>query len=203
MMTIKKMLLLAGMALAALAFTVPATASAVDVWTVDGETLGPGEEATQAFEGFFGFTTPIPIVPVHTTFGCEITITINAVGQSGGTVEVFNKTTETCKGTGVFGGCTVKSHSSNPPWAIDISTTPATVTGPITVHNVYDKAEGNCPIATTHLVFNSLSVMPISSEGSVTELVISGLATNGSVALSGSFTAEDLPDEPALGIEEL
>ena len=203
-MTIKKMLLLASMALAAVAFAVPATASAkTDVWTADGETLGPGEEATAGFEGFLAFTTPQPAVPVHSTYGCQVTVAINAVGEAGGTVEAFNPTTGTCEGTGVFTGCKLKEHTTNPPWNINVATTPGSVTGPITIHNIYEGCGFGSP--TSHLVFNAVSVEPTVIGGDLT-FTVAGIATNGVTTALGSVSQETkdgkpVNGQPLLGIE--
>ena len=167
-------------------------------WTADGETLGFGEEATAAFEGFFGWTIPSPIVPVHSTFGCPVTITIIAVGLSGGEIESYNPTTANCSGTGIYAGCKLKGDTTNPPWNIDISSMPATVAGPVTIHNAFE----GCPtgITTSHLVFESLAVTP-SVIGGHLSLDITGKSTSGIFITSGSFTAESGPFEPSLGIE--
>ena len=200
-MTIKKMLLLASMALAAVAFAAPATASAVDVWTADGDTLGPGNEATAGFEGFINFTTPPPAVPVHSSFGCQVTVAIKAVGEAGGTVESFNPTTDTCQGTGIFVNCKLKEDTSNPPWNISIASTPGTVSGPITIHYIYQ----DCPVTTSHIVFASISVAPNVINGDLT-FTVGGLATNGFTTVSGAISQETedghtVDGQPLLGIE--
>jgi hypothetical protein len=196
---------------ALVAFAVPATASATDVWTdwngLKHETLGVGKTASQSFEGFLGFTTPSPPLPVKSSFGCNVTVEIRAEGPSGGKVTKFVPTTTECDGTGIFAGCVLREDFSNittidiiegeeevtENWAIDVSPTPAKVTatsGDLTIHNIYQE----CPsgVTTSHLEFGSLVVTPnLTGEGTIAALSISAGATNGATIVSGTVTPEN------------
>ena len=196
---IKKMLL-AGMVLAGVAFAAPATASAKDVWTADGETLGPGEEATASFEGFIGFTTSPPVIPVHSVFGCPVTVSINAVGPSGGTIETFKPTTGFCEGTGIFKGCVLTHATSSPPWEVSISSTPGMAPGPVTVHNEYHGCISG--ITTTHLVYEPMTLTPMVSGGHLA-FAVSGIASNGNTTTFGTLSSETASNQPRLGIETI
>jgi hypothetical protein len=191
---LKKMMLLAMAVGALVAFAAPAVASA-DVWTDDGVALEEEQTAVQAFEGELSFSikTPFP-----STFGCQVTVLIEAEGPSGGRVTSFSPTTETCAGNGVFTGCKLVGDSNNGPWNIDVTNTPATVSassGNLTILNVYS----SCAFGLTgsHLEFPSVTVTPTQSGGRITALAISGEATNGAIA-SGSVTPEE---GPTLGLE--
>jgi hypothetical protein len=202
---LKKMMLLAISVGALVAFAVPATASATDVWTdwngLKHQTLGGGNTANQAFEGLIVFTTGLPL-PVESGFGCQVTVEIRAVGPSGGKVTKFNPTTKECVGTGIYDGCTLKGDTTNirteeeeeffDRWSINVSETPATVTntiGNLTFHYIYE----GCPSGVTgsHLEFASISVTPtLNVDGTITALSLSGTATNGATKISGTVTPE-------------
>jgi hypothetical protein len=208
---LKKMMLLAISVGALVAFAVPATASATDVWTNNDSTLVGS--ANQSFEGVLQFTTPSPPLPVHTTFGCRVTVEIEAVAPSGGKILKFARTTSECEGTGVFTGCVLKEDFTNieieeeevfiKNWNIDVSTTPATVkanTGNLTIHNVYVGCLSG--LTTSHLEFPSISVTPtLNAQGTITKLDIHALATNGVTTTFGTLTPENLAGEAKLGIE--
>ena len=202
---IKKALWLTSMALAASAWVVPVSASAgTDVWTTNGFTLGAGNEATASFEGALTFSTP-----GTGTFKCPITVKIKAQGPSQGEVESFEPTTGECVGDGAFKNCELIDHFSVLPWKIDIAATPGTWSEPIhklTIHYKYKNCVSS--ILTTHLVFNTFSVVP-SKVGGVLCLALSGTATNGVTTISGSITqeldgeGEPLPEQGLLGIETI
>ena len=189
---LKKMMLFATTAAAIAAFAVPASASAADVWTDDHVELGEGETAAQPFEGFLQFSA----APFG-TFGCEVTVVVEAEGPVSGTVTEFSPTTETCVGTGIFyDKCKLAGHSTNinDGWEIDVSTTPATVTRPggnVTIRTAY----ASCPSGATgsHLEFASIAVTPtLNAEGTIVSLSIAGTATNGAIA-SGTVYPEIAP----------
>ena len=106
-----------------LAGSASADPSADYVFTVNGGTIAPEEEAKASFEGFIRFTTSRPFVPVHSTFGCQVTITINVEGPSKGRLELWEPTTGTCVETGVFKGCILVHDTNNPPWQIGFAYT--------------------------------------------------------------------------------
>jgi hypothetical protein len=159
----------------------------------EGFTLGEWEEASETYEGFLGFTVPTPVLPVHSTFGCEVTIQVTAVANSA-MVTQLSPTTSTCAGTGVFLGCKLANDSSNPPWEIDFGGIYPVITGPVEMTSIYE----SCPFASLGFTYNELSVVPYLRSGSITKLVISGKNTSGTVTLSGSLIHEGTE---SLGLE--
>lgn len=201
---LKKITLLAMAVGALVVFAVPASASASDVWTdwngAEHATLGEGVTANQSFEGFLQFTAG-----AAGTFGCNVTVEVEAEGPAGGRITKFNPTTSSCVGTGPgFSGCVLKEDFNNiatAGWNIDVSTTPATVTagsGNLTIRNVYSGCLSGNP--GSHLEFASINVTPtLNGEGTITALTISGSSTVG-VPAEGTVTPEG---DLTLGIEAL
>jgi hypothetical protein len=190
---IKKMMLLALAVGALVALAVPAMASA-DQWTYDGAPIGLGEEVQEEYEGFLSFTTPPPAVPVHSTFGCEVTVVVQVTGTEDETghafVTQFSPTTGTCVGTGVFTNCKLKADSSNPPWTVDINATDLTVTGTVEINNTYE----SCPsgITGSKLGFVDTTVTTANgANGGISTLTIDNfLSENGFTRANGSVHAE-------------
>jgi hypothetical protein len=97
----KKMMLLA-MAVAAIAFAVPAGASASGHFL---HNEGPLEgEIEEGLEGTLSFTTAI-----GTGMACDAHPVLHLT-TNGGTVTDLGLTTETCVGQGFFAGCTLSAH---------------------------------------------------------------------------------------------
>jgi hypothetical protein len=201
-MMIKKMLLLGAMALAAVAFAVPATASAADEWTDNHVPLQEGQTANQSFEGFLSFNAG-----PNGTFGCDVTVEIEAEGGSHATIKKFNPTTSTCKGTGpAFTNCELIADKSNvlsAGWDLSFTTTTAgagtltATTGDLTIHNEYAGCTSGLP--TSHLEFKSIAVTPtLDSKDTITGIHIGGVATTGPVA-SGTVVPEPA-DARTLGL---
>jgi hypothetical protein len=184
---LKKMMLLAVAAAAIAAFVVPASASA-DVWTNGGAVLEGEETANQSYEGVLTFNAGEAVG----TFGCQVTVEIEASAGSLGAITKFNPTTSTCSGTKAFSGCVLKKDTSSiaSGWHISIVSTPFTVTassGNLTIHNEYEGCAGGQ--TTTHLEFKSVTATPEVVGGIIQKITISGFATNG-VFASGVLTAE-------------
>jgi len=178
-MKLKKMLLLASMALAVVAFVAPAAAQAEQ---------HEFNEATESYEGVLQFSTTSP---APGTFKCAVTVSINAKGGTTAEVEEFTPTTSTCVGEGLFSGCVLKEHTSSVPFTAHTTlTNDITVTdepGDIVIHNFYEKCAFG--ITTTILEFPSVTAVPNPTTGSVQTLTISGESTTG-VKASGTVTAE-------------
>lgn len=198
--------LLKGMvsALTVIACAVPASASAAtDVWTSEGFTLGAGNITTVSFEGSLRISTP-----KVGTLDCPFTIKVEAEGPSKGWFESLEPTMGQCNGSDAFKGCVLKGFTSDAPWPINISTTPGTWIGGITLKYEYESESCASKLTGTHLTFNSLSITP-GVVGGVLQLSFSGLATNGSTSLTGSVLQEldemgfPLPGQPKLGIETI
>jgi hypothetical protein len=167
-MTFKKMLLLASMALAAIAFSVPASASALE-WTHNGAEFEGEVEDTLSGSLFFGNPEA-----GQTKFGCNLHIGIIAHGgTTTSTSGNISRTTETCAGEGAFTGCElVEDETTGLP--ADVHTTGTntlTITGPIVIHNVYDE---DCPIVRTTLTFPDVTITLQNSN--LTDVVVNALA---------------------------
>ncbi len=193
-MTLRKMMLLAGMALAAIAFAVPASASAASThWTDDHEVVSSPANITAPFEGFLKFTVAPPFVPVHSTFGCQVTIKVNVTGPTAAQITEFRPTTTECLGTGVFTGCQLEEDVSNVPFSIANTDADLDITKPggdITVFNKYESCAGGA-LPNSDLLFPSITATPtLDSEGTIEEIHISGTATTTSAAASGSVKPE-------------
>jgi hypothetical protein len=193
----KKMMLLAGMALAVVAFAVPASASAAGYhWTDNHKVVAAGSNITAPFEGKLKFTVNAPI---HSTFECEVTIKVNVTGPTAASITEFAPTTTKCTGTGFFINCQLLVDKSNVPWSItntDVSGLPVldikkTVPAPgnITTFNEYHScAAGALPA--THVEFKEIVATPtLGANGTVTSIAVSATSTSGAIT-SGSFVPE-------------
>ena len=177
---LKKMMLLASMALAAIAFAVPASASALE-WTDEGSSFSG--EIGDTITGFIAFGNP---VAGQTKFGCEAHAEIDFIG--GGTTATltsFEPTTGTCVGEGSFTGCKLVEHQTTIPSGTRIHilgtntmtlTTPAGE--PIVLHNVYDTgcAIEKSTLTVTHLHMSTPTVAQGNTNSSLTDVTVSGEA---------------------------
>jgi hypothetical protein len=187
---LKKTMLLA-MAVGALAFAAPAVASA-DQWTYNGAPIAQDDVVQDEYEGFLSFTLPTAIVPVHTTFGCDVTTTLQVEGTEDETghalMTQFAPTTSTCVGTGAFAGCKVKADSSNPPWTVDINATDLTVTGTMKIVNAYEGCLTG--IMGSELSFVNPTVETTNGANGISTLTLNALAENGFTHTIGSLHTE-------------
>lgn len=169
---LKKMMLLAGMALAVVAFAGPASASAATWVHWNGEEQETVSEITEDFTGFAKFeVTPAP----GNNFGCEVHVHLSGTTGAGGAqgqVTAFEVTTETCVGEGAFGTCTLVADNSSVPWEVDVSSTDFTITN-VEIENEY----ANCSIPPSHLVFGSITATP-NNPTKINCLTISGTGVN-------------------------
>lgn len=190
----KKMMLLASMALAAVAFAVPASASAFE-WTDEGAPV-EGEAPTTA-SGFLSFGNP---APGQNKFGCVVDVGITAEEAGAGKLTEFSPTTSTCKGEGpAFAKCSLKEDSiTGLPATVTITgTNTLTINGTLVLHNVYSGPE--CPVekstltvsdATITLENSNLTKMTLSGFGEA-HTTVGGVTTSATVALFGSLTGTD------------
>jgi len=171
----KKMMLLAGMALSAIAFAVPASASAFE-WTDEGGAFEG--TATDTLSGRISFGNP---EAGKTKFGCIAHAGLNVKGGSTtGSLTSFSPTTGTCSGEGTFAGCTLAEDSTTIPASasLDITgtntVTLTTAAGePIVLHNVY---KVGCPIEKSTLTVSHLTITGTNSN--LTDATVSGTATS-------------------------
>jgi hypothetical protein len=178
----KKMMLLASTALAAVAFAVPASASALE-WTDNGSAF-PGT-ASDTLSGLITFGNP---APGQIKFSCVVHAGFSVTGgTTTGSLSSYTVTTETCVGGGSLANCTAVADSATVPagTAIHITgTNSATVTAPvhsaeeeegvvtpIVVHYVFN---GACPIEKITLTITDLSLSTTNSN--LTDATVSGLA---------------------------
>ena len=190
-MRIKKMLLLASMALAAMAVAIPAAASAEPaLWTHEHKVLTSGTPSSP-YEGFAKFE-----IPGVFSFGCEITVRLQAEPGTTGTVTEFKVTTTTCKGTGAAAACELGGdHPENLPWTVHTTTHDLEITD-VTILNTY---KAGCGLgAQTTLHFPKITA-EIDNATTIHSVTLSGVATNTAVA-SGTLTIES-PDVATIGIQ--
>ena len=188
-MRFKKLTLLAGMALAVVAFAIPASASA-NSWQHLGANLGTQQHLTQSYEGRLTFNTG-----ATGQFSCVVTVTITAEGPNNGQVQEFNPTTDTCEGQIVFEKCELIQHTANLPWQINNAANPVVVTkagGKVTIHNIYAKESCKGKQQTSHLEFNEVKAQ-VTGKSPITALHIAGQATNGIPAFGTVSVTEEHP----------
>jgi hypothetical protein len=184
---LKKMTLLVGLALAAIAFAVPASASA-QVWN------GTHEDS---LTGFLAFGNP---AAGQTKFGCVVHISVEVEGGTDtGAISSFNRTTETCVGEGAFTGCElVEDETTGLPATFTLTgTNEATMSNAgVVIHNVYDAA---CPIESSTLTVPHLTMSGTNTN--LTDVTITFIAqahymvrgvgeTTSNVALFGTIGTE-------------
>jgi len=175
-MNLRKMLLLAGMALAAVAFAAPAAAQAEGTWTKNHEQLT--ENATVEIHGFVGFATAFG------GFGCPAhgmaTLEPGATGH--GTIDTFTiGNTEGCEGTGFLAECELVEHEVTEGLPYTLTATPEDldIIGDITVWNAYDP---ECSFGELEADFNEITVTA-DSPTTATNLQLSG--QNGIITVAG------------------
>lgn len=180
---LKRITLLAGMALAAIALAVPASASALE-WTHEEETFGG--TASDTLSGWFGFGNPEFL---KTKFECFSHAGFEVEGESTtGLLTSFGPTTAACKGEGAFAGCSLATDSTTIPTSVATGvsraqlhlvgfnevtlTTP--LNEPIVFHSEYSGKE--CPITKSTLTVShfELEGFPVST---LTGMELTGLAT--------------------------
>jgi len=172
---IKKIMLLASMALATAALAAPAAQAE---WLHNGAPLKAN--ATVNLSGTAGFAAPFGLG----TYTCTVHATLVAEPGSTGKVTKFEPTTNTCVGTGILANCKLKSHSSNVPMIVHANTTVRTISiTNATIKNVYEGA--NCSQTETHLLFSTVTATP-DNGSSISSVKLSGTATNGTT-VSGTL----------------
>jgi hypothetical protein len=167
-MTFKKMLLVTCIALAAIMFSAPASATALE-WTDNGEAFEGEAEDILSGEVFFGNPAA-----GQTKFGCEVHGDVIAHGiTQTATLVAYEHTTAACEGEGIFAGCVLIEDSTTglPADIHTAGTNTLTVTGPIVIHKVF---EGHCPIEKTTLTISDYTLTLQNS--SPTHITLSGLA---------------------------
>lgn len=121
-MSIRKIVVLASMVIAAAAFAVPAAASGA-VWLHEGEALEKhveiGLSGGQVFE-----------VPGKGVMLCPVHATLTTEGGETGEITEWDVATEGCLGGGIFAGCeATASEALGLPWGVDVNAASLTITG--------------------------------------------------------------------------
>jgi hypothetical protein len=179
----KKMMLLASLALAALAFAVPASASASGHFT---DNHGPVTgSVTASFSGPATF-----VVPNVASYECIVHATVT-VETAGGTIKSFEPTKNTCVGGGALTNCELTSATATgelTPTATDID---------IKNFTLLNTFASPCPIPVVHAT-GELTAIPDNTT------TISELTVEGSLAITGGGTmevhAELSTETPTIGI---
>jgi len=157
-MNLKKMLLLAGMALAAVAFAAPAAAQASATWTTNHEPISVDTYFHAHGEVEFG-----------TAFGgykCPATATGTLfAGTDEGEVETFNIVeTAGCSGNGFLEGCKLEEHEVfGLPYTLTATKEDIDANGNISVYNGYDAA---CAFGESEVHFEHITLTPDTAAGS-------------------------------------
>jgi hypothetical protein len=133
----KKLLMMISTALLALAFAVPASASAYTDWTVNGES----ELESSSYEEFSGKFRLSPLITQGPASGsyfkCDATFTVEAYpiweeGPAQGRITYFKFDTESCEGVGIWQNCKgAEPYTQNFSGAqIDMSASPPSLSRP-------------------------------------------------------------------------
>jgi hypothetical protein len=160
-MNLRKMALLAGMALAAIAFAVPATASAEEtpIWLKNHDPLT--EHAELEFAGTAQFETEEGGIHCNETEGH-----VTAEPPHTGVVTAFTVETESCEGFGLLEGCELVDHElTNEPVGHATANTDIEITE-VELWNEF--AGSGCPVETIELHLPVVTLTPENS-GSHTE----------------------------------
>jgi hypothetical protein len=173
MTMIKKMMLLAGMALALVAVAAPASASAN--WLHGGNPITTDQ--TVEFSGPARFFTALG--------GAEATIHVHATLKAGTTTAVINKFEATnCKGTGGLAGTTCTTTAKGLPWTAHVTPSNQIEITDVELHNLYWAGpHSGGPVATTTLI-GDITATPDDAEAiSSVSLSSSNATANGNPAV--------------------
>jgi hypothetical protein len=172
---VKKILLLGSMALLALAFAIPASASA-SVWTYGGEEVGEGEVYAQSFEGSIGWDHYVggwgP-----SGFHCAAAMEIEAEGPSAGRVSSFSQNPASCSKYGAWTNCNLASYSTNLSngWNLDVEALPGTLTTPGQPVKITDVFAAGCKYGGHNIWVNQWSFTPtLNAEGRLVSFTLTG-----------------------------
>jgi hypothetical protein len=163
---LKKMMLLAGLALSAVAFAAPASASAQGTLFDEGTPIPAGNHATLETTGVIGFDVP----ELASSFGCNShpKVTLVSGHPSTGTVTAFNITTSECAGTGLLEGCELANDTTNTP-TVDVSATVLTITN-IKINNVFKEG---CIVPASQWTFPAVVATPNNTKA-ISSVKVSG-----------------------------
>ena len=174
---LKKMMLLAVMAVAAVAFAVPAVASATE-WTHEGK--GLEENASVTFTGTAQFNTGT--AGIHCT-----TVHVKATLEPGSTGKITSFEGTHCTGIGGLAGATATTTPTGLPWTIH-----ANANGSITITGVHiDNAiTPSPPFPPGATIFGNVTATPNNSSA-ISSVELSGTVETsvGPAQVSGTLEA--------------
>jgi hypothetical protein len=195
---IKKLALLLSTAALALAFAIPATASAYTSWTTAFNGVEIAELSTEdVYEGTFKWKTPYTSV---IECDAKIGLWVETYGEPPGASDLteFAIDASSCEGFGVYKNCTIKSTTSNfPNWYIELGS-PLTVRAPgenVFIELKYQSVGGGyyCAMESysnrAEFLAENLQLLPtFSKKGGITAITFKGLSTSGTNYEWGPFT---------------
>lgn len=151
-MSIKKMMLLATTAIAAMAFAVPAGASASGMFYHNGAELKG--TANVNFSGGIAFFTGLGGIECVGHAEAELK-------TSSGSVKSLVITTSTCKGFGAFAGCKVIGDEPTTPWALTPTANVIDLQG-VVIHNEFEEIAGGpgCGAEFATINFENVTLTP-------------------------------------------
>lgn len=169
---LKKMTLLAGMALAAIAFAAPASASALE-WTHNGEEFEGTLEDTLNGTLWIG-----NMMPGGNNFGCQIQVNLQVTGgSSSATISSFSPKTKTCQGSGWYVNCEIAEDNITLPvnMTVDIvGTNQVTISAPAEEPLVIDYVlNSTCSVEQTTATVTDLTLTGTNSY--ITALTVGGV----------------------------
>jgi len=196
---LKKMMLLASMALAVAAFAVPAIASAEGTLTHDSVPVPTNNVVELTLTGFAEFDVPA----LDAGYGCDVEATVELVSghPSTGTTSFDIVNTETCVGTGLLADCELVEDETNAPYHVAVGSEDFTVTKPggvIEINNLFDEG---CIVPAAQLTFNEVTVTP-DDPTSISTVTLSGEGVDDVTGLPILATGDlDVNPEGTYGIE--
>lgn len=180
-MSIKKMMLLAGMAMAVVAFAAPAMAVANEM-TDEGTPVAAGTEAQ--LSGTAKFTSIIFFV--ESGIECNVHATLTAETAETGQTE-FEITTSSCKGFGFLNGCEVVADElTGNPWETHVSSSNTLTVTDVTIHSTQDS---ECAMENIFLQFGEVTAT-VDDPASISSVTLSGtgMANELSATASGELS---------------
>ncbi|HEV7769188.1 MAG TPA: hypothetical protein VGO66_00845 [Solirubrobacterales bacterium] len=186
----RKLALLASMALIALAFALPASASAYTEWTYNGAPLEEGEVASQSFEGKFSWW----ILQLG-KYSCDVSVEIEAEGFTGGWVSSFLQDAESCSGTLFWGGCQLVAYPNSLGGAkVDVASSPPKVSNPGEKVEILDVFEGcQAPWRTMKVPYFDM-VTTLDEEGRIASITLQSYDQFGLPVVIGPLTPAESPE---------
>ncbi|HWM63895.1 MAG TPA: hypothetical protein VNP96_07905 [Solirubrobacterales bacterium] len=192
-MNLKRIMLVASMALALVAVAAPASASAN--WLKHHKPITQNEHIE--VEGVLGFA-----IPGVASYRCEIDITATLfAGTTTGEIDTFDITTNKCVGEGGLQACTLKGdHTFDLPWEMHVETNEAgepdiTITD-VTITNTYNDNTPNCPVHDSTVIFPAVTATP-DNPTTMSTLTVSGTGAGGIQA----FGTASVTPKATFGIE--